>query len=115
VIVTTNNGAARLLRNDGGNRNRWIRVAVVGTRSNRNGIGTRVQTIVGDKPGPWAYVKTGSSYCSQSELPVTLGLENAQRVTLRVTWPDGQMETIGPLETNRAVTVTEGRGLAGTR
>jgi enediyne biosynthesis protein E4 len=115
VIVTTNNGPARLLRNDGGNRNRWIRVAVVGTRSNRNGIGTRVQAIVGDKPGPWAYVKTGSSYCSQSELPVTLGLERAQRVSLRLTWPDGQVETIGPLETNRAVTVTEGRGIAGTR
>jgi hypothetical protein len=60
-------------------------------------------------------VKTGSSYCSQSELPVTLGLEGAQRVSLRLTWPDGQVETIGPLEANRAVTVTEGRGMAGTR
>ena len=115
VIVTTNNGPARLLRNDGGNRNRWIRVAVVGTRSNRNGIGTKVQAVVGDAPGPWAYVKTGSSYCSQSELPVTLGLERAQRVSLRLTWPDGQVETIGPLETNRTVTVTEGRGMTGTR
>ena len=115
VMVTTNNGPARLLRNDGGNRNRWIRVAVIGTRSNRNGIGTRVQAIVGDKPGPWAYVKTGSSYCSQSELPVTLGLESAQRVSLRLTWPDGQLETIGPIETNRTVTVTEGRGMTGTQ
>ena len=115
VIVTTNNGPARLLRNDGGNRNRWIRVSVIGTRSNRNGIGTRVQAIVGDKPGASAYVKTGSSYCSQSEMPVTLGLESAPRVSLRLTWPDGRVETVGPLETNRAVTVTEGRGMAGTR
>jgi enediyne biosynthesis protein E4 len=115
VIVTTNNGPARLLRNDGGSRNRWIRVSVIGTRSNRSGIGTRVQAIVGDKRGPWAYVKTGSSYCSQSEMPVTLGLESAQRVSLRLTWPDGRVETIGPLETNRAVTVTEGRGMAGTQ
>ena len=114
VLVTTNNGPARLLRNDGGNRNRWIRVSVVGTRSNRNGIGTRVQALVGEQPGPWAYVKTGSSYCSQSELPVTLGLEGARRVSLRVTWPDGRVETVGPLETNRAVTVTEGRGVTGT-
>jgi hypothetical protein len=115
VLVTTNNGPARLLRNDGGNRNRWIRVSVIGTRSNRSAIGTRVQAIAGDKPGPWAYVKTGSSYCSQSELPVTLGLESMQRVSLRLTWPDGQVETVGPLDTNRAITVTEGRGLAGTR
>ena len=78
VLVTTNNGPARLLRNDGGNRNRWIRVAVVGTRSNRSGVGTKVQAIVAQKPGPWAYVKTGSSYCSQSELPVTLGLGDAR-------------------------------------
>ncbi len=115
VIVTANNGPARLLRNDGGNRNRWIRVAVMGTRSNRNGVGTKIQAIVADAPGPWAYVKTGSSYCSQSELPVTLGLGRAQRVSLRLTWPDGQVETIGPLETNRTVTVTEGRGMTGTR
>ena len=115
VIVTTNNGPARLLRNDGGNHNRWIRVSVIGTRSNRNGIGTRVQAIVGDKPGPWAYVKTGSSYCSQSELPITLGLESAQRVSLRLTWPDGQVETIRSIETNRTVTVTEGRGMTGTQ
>ena len=53
-------------------------------------------------------MKTGSSYCSQSELPITLGLGGAQRVSLRVTWPDGRVEPIGPLDSNRAVTVTEG-------
>ena len=114
ILVTSNNGPARLLRNDAGNRNRWLRVTVVGTRSNRDGIGTRVQAIVDGKPGPWAYVKTGSSYCSQSELPITLGLGDALRVSLRVTWPDGRVEPIGPLDTNRAVTVTEGRGVRGT-
>jgi len=113
VLVTSNHGPARLLRNDAGHRNRWLRVAVVGTRSNRDGIGTRVQAIVDGKPGPWAYVKTGSSYCSQSELPITLGLGSARRVSLRVTWPDGRVEPVGPLDTNRAVTVTEGRGVTG--
>jgi hypothetical protein len=114
VLVTTNNGAARLLRNDGGNRNRWILVEVRGTRSNRDGIGTRVEAIVGERPAAWAYVKTGSSYCSQSERPVTLGLGQARRVSLRLTWPDGRLETVGPLDSNRTVTVTEGRGVTGT-
>ena len=112
VLVTTNNGPARLLRNDGGNTQRWIRVVVEGTRSNRDGIGTRVQALVNGKSGPWAMVKTGSSYCSQSELPVTLGLGSGQRVSgLRITWPDGRVETTGPLDANRMVTVTEGRGV----
>ncbi len=115
VLVTANNGPARLLRNDGGNRQRWIRVLVEGTRSNRDGIGTRVQALVNGKSGPWAMVKTGSSYCSQSELPVTLGLGREQRISgLRITWPDGRVETIGPLESNRMVTVTEGRGVTRT-
>jgi hypothetical protein len=113
VLVTANNGPARLLRNDGGNRNRWLRVALVGTRSNRNGIGAKVQAMIGENPGPQAYVKTGSSYCSQSELPVTLGLGDAQRVSLRLTWTDGTVESVGPFDTNRAITITEGRGVTG--
>jgi hypothetical protein len=59
-------------------------------------------------------VKTGSSYCSQSELPVTLGLGDVRQVSLHLTWPDGRIETIGPLDTNRAITITEGRGVTGT-
>jgi len=115
LLVTASGGPARLLRNDGGNRNGWIRVALVGTRSNRDGIGARVQAMIDGKPGPWAMLKTGSSYCSQSELPVTLGLGAVGRVSaLRVTWPDGRIETTGPLEANRAVTITEGRGVTGT-
>jgi hypothetical protein len=115
IVVTTSNGPARLLRNDGGNRNAWIRVALVGTRSNRDGIGARVEALIDGAPGPWAMVKTGSSYCSQSELPVTLGLGAARRISgLRVTWPDGRVETTGPIEANRGVNVTEGRGVTAT-
>ena len=114
IAVTTNNGPARLLRNDTSARNHWIRVKTVGTRSNRDGIGTRVQAIVRGKPGPWTIVKTGSSYCSQSEMPVTLGLGDATKVSLRLMWPGGREETIGALDVNRAVTVTEGRGVTGS-
>jgi hypothetical protein len=115
LLITTNNGPARLLRNDGGNRAHWIRVVAEGTRSNRSAIGTRIQALVDGKNGPWAMVKTGSSYCSQSELPVTLGLGNNQRVTgLRVTWPDGSVETTGAIDANRMVTITEGRGVTRT-
>ena len=76
------------------------------------GVEENWQALVNGKSGPWAMVKTGSSYCSQNELPVTLGLGAGQRVSgLRMTWPDGQTETTGPIEANRMVTVTEGRGV----
>src|SRR4029450_6063358 len=69
VLVTTNNGPARLLRNDGGNRNNWLRVVAIGGPSNRDAIGSKVQLFIDSKPGPWAIVKTGSRSCSQSGGP----------------------------------------------
>jgi hypothetical protein len=57
-------------------------------------------------------VKTGSSYCSQSELPVTFGLGTAARVSgLRVTWPNGRVENLPAVDANHAVTIQEGRGV----
>jgi hypothetical protein len=112
LLVTTNNGPARLLRNDEGNRNHWLRVSLVGGPSNRDAIGARVQAFIDGKPGPWTLVKTGSSYCSQSELPVTFGLGTAARVSaLRVTWPDGRVENVSAVDANHAVTIQEGRGV----
>lgn len=114
LLITTNNGPARLLRNDGGNRNNRLRVSIVGTTSNRDGIGTKVQALVAGKPGPWAMVKTGSSYASQSELPVTLGLGTVTRLSgLRITWPNGRVENLPALDANQSVLVQEGKGVVG--
>ena len=73
ILVTTNNGPAYLFRNDGGNRNNWICVRLVGRKSNRDGIGAVVR--VTSKSGKqWNMVRSGSSYCSQSDLALTFGL-----------------------------------------
>ena len=73
VVVTANGGSARILRNDGGNANHLLRVRLIGTTSNRSGIGARVEiTAAGDMR--WQLVKTGSSYLSQSELPSDLAM-----------------------------------------
>jgi len=57
-------------------------------------------------------VKTGSSYCSQSELPLTFGLGRAMKVTgVEVTWPDGRAENVPALDANQTVTIQEGRGV----
>jgi enediyne biosynthesis protein E4 len=109
VVVTTNGGPARLLRNEGGNRNHWLRIRLRGTRSNRDGIGAKV-TVVAGGAKQWALVRTGSSYLSQSDLAPTFGLGAATKAHLEVTWPSGRSEVIGELAADREVLIEEGRG-----
>jgi enediyne biosynthesis protein E4 len=111
VLVTTNNGAPTLLRNDGGNQSRFLRVRTVGTKSNRDGIGAKVTVTLANGLKSWRLVHTGSSYCSQSELRLTFGLGDQQRAeSIEVVWPSGQVDKIGPTTANQIVTVEEGKG-----
>jgi len=115
LLVTANNGAARLLRNDGGNQNNLLRVKTVGTVSNRSGIGAKVAVTLPDKIRLWNLVKTGSSYCSQSELPVTFGLGKAERVqTVEITWPNGNKQTLNDVAANQEIVIEEGKGIIST-
>ena len=112
ILVTVNNGPARLLRNDGGSSNNVLRVRTAGVVSNRDGIGARVEVTLPDGRTSWQRVKTGSSYASQSELALTFGLGAATAVEgVRVTWPSGQVDTLGRTDANRHLTIREGEGL----
>ena len=73
VLITTNAGPAYLFRNDLMNGNRSVRLRLVGTKSNRDAIGAIVKFETAGLSGART-VKSGSSYLSQSELPVTIGL-----------------------------------------
>jgi hypothetical protein len=117
LLITANHGPARLLRNDGGNsRHHALRVKTVGTTSNRDGIGARVDIVLPGGARQWQLVKTGSSYASQSELPLTFGLGDATRVSeIRVRWPGGRVETIGGAAADTAVTIQEGKGTIDTQ
>jgi len=113
ILVSTNGGPARLLRNDGGNRNRFLRVRTVGTRSNRDGIGARVTVTTAGGGKLWGLVRTGSSYCSQSELPLTFGLGSATGPNrVEVAWPSGRVDVLTDVPANSTITVEEGKGLA---
>ena len=112
LLVTVNNGPARLLRNDGGERNHRLRIRFVGTKSNRDAIGTFARVSHSGGSSPWLMVKTGSSYCSQSEMPITFGLGTIDRVKqIEVRWPDGRVETLPGTEANQALTIEEGKGI----
>ncbi len=114
LVVTVNRGKARLLRNDGGNQNNLLRIRTIGSKSNRDGIGAKVTLRLPNQGRLWGVVKTGSSYCSQSELPLTFGLGKADKVLkLEVVWPSGRVDTISDVDANHSVTVQEEKGLVG--
>lgn len=113
LLISTSMGPAYLYRNDGGNSNNVLRVRAEGTTSNRDAIGTRVDVRLAGGRTLWQVVKTGSSYLSQSELPLTFGLGTATGVeSVRVTWPSGKVDSIGPTPANQVITVTEGAGVS---
>jgi hypothetical protein len=109
LVVTVNSGAARLFRNDGARASNMLRVQAIGTASNRDGIGARVELALAGGARPWQTVKTGSSYASQSELPLTFGLgPNASVDSIEVAWPSGKIDKLGKTPANQRLTVTEG-------
>ena len=113
ILMTSNGGAPRLMRNDGGNANNVLRVKTVGVDSNRDGIGARVDVTAGGRTRSLV-VKTGSSYASQSELPLTFGLGDATAVdSVRVVWPGGHVDEIDGVPANQLLTIEEGRGQSG--
>ena len=114
LLMTTNNGPAYLYRNDQTSANRSIRFQLVGTKSNRDAIGATVRIFPGASGGKnqSRVVHGGSSYLSQSELPVTFGVgksEKMERVT--VDWPSGRSEEYKDLATGRAYEIVESKGV----
>lgn len=110
VVVTTNGGAAHLWRNEGGNKNNSIRVTLRGTKSNRSGINTLVKVKIGnDVLRLW--VRSGSSFLSQSELSVTLGLGQSKSVDgIAIIWPSGTTTKLENISANQMLVVDETKG-----
>jgi len=91
--------------------NRSLRIKLTGTKSNRDAIGATVR-IYHDGSSQSRLVKSGASYLSQSELPVTFGVGKRDRVDrVAVTWPSGRTEEFKNIATGRAYDCVEGKGL----
>jgi hypothetical protein len=114
--MTTNNGPAFLFRNDQLGGNRSIRFRLIGARSNRDAIGATVR-IYYDGSSQSRTVKSGSSYLSQSELPVTFGLGQRSLVDrVVIAWPSGGTEEFKNLAAGRSYECVEDKGItAATR
>jgi hypothetical protein len=108
--MTTNNGPAYLYRSDQLVGNRSIRFHLTGTQSNRDAIGATVKIEHGGTTQS-RLVKGGSSYLSQSELPVTFGVGKLDKILRAVIqWPNGRTEDFKNLATGRAYDCVEGKG-----
>jgi len=111
VLITTNNGPAYLYRNDLSVPNRGIRLKLSGTKSNRDGIGAVIKLTAGGQSSS-RMVKSGGSYLSQSELPVTFGLAQHDKADhIVVYWPSGRTEEFKNVKAGR-YEIVEGRGIA---
>jgi enediyne biosynthesis protein E4 len=114
LVITANNGMARLLRNENGNQNDVLRVKLIGTKSNRDAIGAKVTLTTSTGANLTRMVKSGSSYLSQSELPLTFGLGRPGSLTsarMQIVWPSGRKDSIVDVKPNQFVTIQEGKGI----
>ena len=111
LLMTTNNGPAYLFRNDQTGGNKSIRIRLIGTKSNRDAIGARVRIFHGETSQS-RLVKGGSSYLSQSELPLTFGLGKREKIDrLVIDWPGGATEEHKNLAAGRAYECVESKGI----
>lgn len=110
ILLTTNGGLPHLYRNDIRSGNRSLRLTLRGSKSNRDGIGSVVRVTVSGKTSTHR-VKSGSSYLSQSELPVTVGLGRASKAELvTVAWPSGRSEEFKNIAAGRH-RIVEAKGI----
>lgn len=118
VLVATNGGRAYLFENDATGdaaQQKSLRIKLVGTKSNRDGIGSVVKlTAAGETQTEM--LRSGSSYLSASELVLTFGLARHDKAdTVEIRWPSGQVDRLANVVVGETIIVTEGKGITGSR
>ncbi len=110
ILLTTNAGPAYLFHNEGGS-NHSLRIKLVGTKSNRDGIGSVVRVLSGNDK-QWKMLRSGSSYLAQSELVLTFGLGGQTKAdTVEIQWPSGQVNKLTNVNAGQTITVQEAKGV----
>ncbi len=119
-VVNCVNAPPQLIRCDSSNKNNWIKIRTIGTKSNRSGIGARITCVTKitgqEKPHSQIdEVRSGGGYYSQNDLRVHFGIGEAQKVELiEIRWPSGQIDSLKDLKPNQLYYITEGKGITRT-
>jgi hypothetical protein len=115
VVVENIDGLPMIFRNEDAGQNHWITLQLVGTRSNRLGIGAKVRVITGAGVSAMSQideVRSGGSYLSQNDLRVHFGLGTASKVDrVEIRWPSGATQTLQDLASDRFYVLKEGEGI----
>ena len=117
ILMSTNGGPAVLFRNEatGEAVNHSLRMKLVGTKSNRDGIGATAHVTTADGTQT-EMMRSGSSYLSASELVLTFGLGKQDKASqIEIRWPSGQMDRLSNVAAGQTITVTEGKGITASR
>ncbi len=114
MVINDLDGPPMLLRNDGGSKaGNWISLKLIGTKSNRNAVGARVELKAGGLT-QIDEVRAGDSYISHSDWRLHFGLGSVTAVDeITIRWPSGATEKLTGLKAGRVVTIQEGKGAAG--
>jgi enediyne biosynthesis protein E4 len=111
ILVNNNGQAPQLLRNDGGNANHWLEIFLIGTKSNRDGVGARVTVSAGELV-LYDQRKGGMSYQSAQDPRIHLGLGQHLMVdAVEIIWPSGTVTKLASLKSDQIISVKEGEGL----
>ena len=111
ILVNNNGEEPQLLRNDGGNENHWLAIFLVGTKSNRDGVGARVKVTAGDLT-LYGERKGGMSYQAAQDPRLHFGLgRRSETDAIEVKWPSGTVSKVGKLKSDQIVAIKEDEGL----
>jgi len=118
LLLSTNGGRAYLFQNEATGDaalQKSLRIKLVGTKSNRDGIGAVVKVTAG-ADSESEMMRSGSSYLSASELVLTFGLAKHDKANaIEIRWPSGQVEKLSNIGAGQTITVTEGKGVTASR
>jgi len=110
VLIVNLNEPPSLLRNDVTGNNSWLKVKLIGTKSNRSAIGARVIVNTGDSIQTQE-VQSQSSFLSCNDFRLHFGLAQAKNAEVKIRWPNGDWQTVSDEGVNRLMTVKEGVGI----
>ena len=111
ILINNCGQAPQLLRNDGGNANHWLEIFMIGTKSNRDGVGARVKVTAGDLV-LYDQRKGGMSYQSAQDPRLHFGLGQRSSVdSIEILWPSGSVTKLGNIKTDQIIAVKEGAGI----
>jgi hypothetical protein len=108
IAINCNDGPAIILRNQGGNGNHWLLVNLIGSASNRDGIGAKLRLVTEDGAERFSFVSTAGSYLSASDKRAHFGLGSSKKIKLlEITWPSGKVQRLDSIMADQSLTVRE--------